>query len=481
MSRRPAVLLPALLLAAACLDHARAQDAPEGPGNAALSKAVRKARADLEAGKKRLIATRQRIADERLKKAAELTRLEGEVARLRERWREHVLVSDARGSRLTELDRESRRLEQLLDGTWNTLIEARRNAETHFSLLDRKAFEGDLARTDELLDRRSGATGPGNASHAVLTLLLGHIRACSRVRRMPGSAIDGAGRERTGTFVQIGGVGALFAGKEKSDPAGLVRMQHGSSHPHVRSFAKEGERESVLGLANGRTATVPLDVSGGAALRSLRAQRSLLEEVRAGGPVMIPILALAVVCVLVGIWKVCRLWRIPVASDSRVMPFARSLFSDREKAGELAAKARGPLRRLLGEAFAHAEEPRDQLEEVLHEAILAEVPVLESKLSVLSVGAAIAPLLGLLGTVTGMIHTFRLISVFGSGDARMLSGGISEALVTTEAGLIVAIPLLLLHAVLARRVRAIADGLEGGALAILNECPAAASRTGTTP
>jgi biopolymer transport protein ExbB len=194
---------------------------------------------------------------------------------------------------------------------------------------------------------------------------------------------------------------------------------------------------------------------------------------------MIPILALALICVLVGIWKACSLWRIPVSSDSRVGPFARSLFSNRTEAGELAAKARGPLRRLLAEALAHADEPRSQIEEVLHEAILAEVPALESRLSVLSVGAAIAPLLGLLGTVTGMIHTFRLITIFGSGDARMLSGGISEALVTTEAGLIVAIPLLLLHAVLARRVRAITDGLERGALTILNACPTAGPRTET--
>jgi len=180
---------------------------------------------------------------------------------------------------------------------------------------------------------------------------------------------------------------------------------------------------------------------------------------------------------LVGLWKFCTLWRIPVSSDSRVEPFARALFSNRKEAGEMAAKARGPLRSLLAEALAHADEPRDQLEEVLHGAILTEVPRLESKLSILSVGAAIAPLLGLLGTVTGMIHTFRLISIFGSGDARMLSGGISEALVTTEAGLMVAIPLLLLHAVLVRRVRTITDGLEKDALAILNECPAAAPRT----
>jgi biopolymer transport protein ExbB len=73
-----------------------------------------------------------------------------------------------------------------------------------------------------------------------------------------------------------------------------------------------------------------------------------------------------------------------------------------------------------------------------------------------------------LGTVTGMIHTFRLIAVFGTGDPRLLSGGISEALITTEAGLIVAIPLLLWHALLSRRVRAVSEGLEKSAVSFIN-------------
>jgi biopolymer transport protein ExbB len=120
------------------------------------------------------------------------------------------------------------------------------------------------------------------------------------------------------------------------------------------------------------------------------------------------------------------------------------------------------------EAVAHHNVPRDDLEEILHEAILIEIPRLERYLSLLSVGAVVSPLLGLLGTVTGMIHTFSLIEVFGTGDPRLLSGGISEALVTTMAGLAVAIPLVLVHALLSRRVRAVADALERSAIGFLN-------------
>ena len=78
----------------------------------------------------------------------------------------------------------------------------------------------------------------------------------------------------------------------------------------------------------------------------------------------------------------------------------------------------------------------------------------------MAVVAAVAPLLGLLGTVTGMISTFDVITIFGNSDPKLLSGGISVALVTTELGLIVAIPLLLLHHFLSRRVDAIVNELE---------------------
>ena len=75
-------------------------------------------------------------------------------------------------------------------------------------------------------------------------------------------------------------------------------------------------------------------------------------------------------------------------------------------------------------------------------------------------GTSAAPMLGLLGTVTGMISTFQSIMRFGTGDARLLSGGISEALITTEAGLMLAIPALIFHAWCVRRSRRLADRLE---------------------
>jgi biopolymer transport protein ExbB len=100
--------------------------------------------------------------------------------------------------------------------------------------------------------------------------------------------------------------------------------------------------------------------------------------------------------------------------------------------------------------------------------VLCTVPKLERHLGTLAVFGGIAPLLGLLGTVTGMIHTFQLVTVFGSGDAKLLSGGISEALITTEFGLAIAIPVLLIHAFFARRVRNMISHLEQTAVMMIN-------------
>jgi biopolymer transport protein ExbB len=108
------------------------------------------------------------------------------------------------------------------------------------------------------------------------------------------------------------------------------------------------------------------------------------------------------------------------------------------------------------------------MENALQEAILREIPSMERFLSTLGMLAAIAPLLGLLGTVTGMIDTFHVITLHGTGDPRLMSGGISEALITTMLGLSVAIPLMLAHTLFNRAVERNIGELEEKAVALVN-------------
>ena len=119
-------------------------------------------------------------------------------------------------------------------------------------------------------------------------------------------------------------------------------------------------------------------------------------------------------------------------------------------------------------AVENANQDKELLEEVIYEQIITTQPKLERMLPLIQVTAATAPLLGLLGTVTGMIKTFRLITVFGTGDAKSLSTGISEALITTEFGLIVAIPAIILGAILSRKAKSVVASMEQTAVSFVN-------------
>jgi biopolymer transport protein ExbB len=119
---------------------------------------------------------------------------------------------------------------------------------------------------------------------------------------------------------------------------------------------------------------------------------------------------------------------------------------DADGARAVALKARGPASHVMVAGIDALTKSDEEREAAMESALLAEAPHLERSLSLLAALAGVAPLLGLLGTVSGIIRTFDTISVAGTSNPRLLSGGISEALITTQLGLIVAIPLLLAHA-----------------------------------
>ena len=129
-------------------------------------------------------------------------------------------------------------------------------------------------------------------------------------------------------------------------------------------------------------------------------------------------------------------------------------------------KSQGVSARVLDACLRLRGSSTDVLERGIEEAMLAETPKLERSLGTLGVLGAIAPFLGLLGTITGMITTFNVITASGSNDPTLLSSGISEALLTTQAGLVVAIPILLIHTWLSGRVDNFIIRLEEGIAAV---------------
>lgn len=189
-----------------------------------------------------------------------------------------------------------------------------------------------------------------------------------------------------------------------------------------------------------------IDPSRGAILGLLIQAPSLIERVQQGGLVGYIIIFLGLLGVLISAERL-----VTLTNASRKIK--AQLTSDRAHDGNA-----------LGRVLRVYEENRttdtETLELKLDEAILREAPILERWQGWIKVLAAVAPLLGLLGTVVGMIRTFQAITLFGTGDPRLMAGGISQALVTTVLGLIVAIPLVLLHSLVSGRSRELVEILE---------------------
>lgn len=248
---------------------------------------------------------------------------------------------------------------------------------------------------------------------------------------------------------------------------GLAMTSPDHALPSIKTL--EGILEAFENIKAGNVATLPFDLTEGLALKQEAAGKSTVEHWKAGGIIIYPLLLLAILCLLTGIFKTFQLYKINSHYEDKVSELVRLIQAGNlDEAEKFCSSLKGPVKKLLCDALAHHKESRVNLEEILNETILSELPALDRLLPILSVSAGAAPLLGLLGTVMGIIKTFEMISIYGTGEANRMAGGISEALVTTEAGLIVAIPALIWYAVLNRRLKTIVGSLEKAMLGFIN-------------
>ncbi|MFT5837377.1 MAG: biopolymer transport protein ExbB [Candidatus Azotimanducaceae bacterium] len=212
--------------------------------------------------------------------------------------------------------------------------------------------------------------------------------------------------------------------------------------------------------------TLPLDATLGKALKMVEGSDSIFEHLSKGGSVGVVIIALGLICLLLGLIKLLEVTRFKTPQPEAIQVVLKHLNTGDVANAKTAASV--DITGILPAGAEHADAKRGTLEEILYERILAARPRLERFLPFIALTAAAAPLLGLLGTVTGMIKTFNLITIFGTGDAKSLSSGISEALVTTALGLLVAIPALIIHGLLSSMVRQKIGDMEQAAVAFIN-------------
>jgi len=242
---------------------------------------------------------------------------------------------------------------------------------------------------------------------------------------------------RIGTFNLVGEQGYLVYDQKTKTVRPLGRQ------PESYQVASTAE---LFDANEGFTATY-VDPSRGAILDLFKQKATLMERYHAGSYVGYIITAMLIVGLLIGVFKIIQLTLVGGKMRSQLNNIDNPSSSN-------------PLGRILTVYNANKAADTETLELKLDEAILKELPSVESGINIIKIFAAIAPLLGLLGTVLGMIATFQQITLFGTGDPRIMAGSISMALVTTAQGIIAALPLILMHSIVAGRAKSIVHILD---------------------
>lgn len=244
---------------------------------------------------------------------------------------------------------------------------------------------------------------------------------------------------RIGVFNLVSDGAYLAFNPKNSAVSELARQPSGEFTSAAADLQNAAEGFTRVGID-------PTGPSGGSFLAALINSPSLVERWHQGGLVGYIITALGVFAVLLALFRFFVLAGI----SGKV---SRQLKAEQ-------ASTDNPLGRVIKVYEDNPNSDPETLELKLHEAVIKEGPAIESGLNLLKIIAAVAPLLGLLGTVTGMIITFQAITIFGAGDPKAMAGGISGALVTTVLGLCVAIPTVLLHTLVNGRAQRVLHILE---------------------
>lgn len=273
--------------------------------------------------------------------------------------------------------------------------------------------------------------------------------------------------------LRIGRVASLYLSRKDERTGvllkreGIYQWEEGVDEPTKRKI--RGVFKNAL-AGNPGVLGVPLDITLGrrrvAEVESTHGATSFLMK---GGPIMIPLILVGLAALIMIVERVLFLRKNRIEA-SGLMDKLSGLLKEKRypEAKRLLEETPGALARVLKHGLSRIDRERQAVQEAIEEAILSELPPLKRFLSAIGIMGSISPLLGLLGTVSGMISTFNVITRFGSGDPKLLSGGISEALITTEVGLAIAIPVLLLHNHLSNRVEEIISKMEEGCAKFIN-------------
>lgn len=304
------------------------------------------------------------------------------------------------------------------------------------------------ATVDQIIDAKSLPSMPQLSG--LWMSMVEQIQASSELSKSQIAFINGEGNTQNVDAYRLGSIGLVTE-------QGYVswNTQREDAIAYLKQPQNGPTLASLSSLANGEVSNVVVDPSRGFMLEQLALTPSLTDRLQAGGVVGKVILGLLAIGLIIALVRGVSL---AIARQK-----IRAQLKNPEQAGD------NPLGRVLAVYNKEQNQTVEALELRLLEAVVDEQTHLEKGLSMLKLLAALAPMLGLLGTVTGMIETFQVITQFGNGDPKVMAGGISMALVTTVLGLVAAMPLLLAHNILSTQAENIRNILEKQGIGLVAE------------
>ncbi|HDZ9327035.1 TPA: MotA/TolQ/ExbB proton channel family protein [Vibrio cholerae] len=374
---------------------------------------------ELQAAKAELLAERNRLQKEADQLSSQFSDNENTLARLEETLR---LETGSLGEMFGVVRQNAKELQSELDRSV-TGVEPRAHQQSIDDVVAAKTLPS-MAQLRGLWQAMSE-----------------EIRASGQVKTTEIQWLNGQGETQTVPALRLGSLGLISEqGYVKWDNARQQALSYQQLPSDFPTFSH------IRTLVDGDVVTMKVDPSRGVLLEQLALTPTLSQRLQAGGVIG------NVILVLLGVGLIIALYRGVILATLRQK--IKAQLKNPEQPGN------NPLGRILAVYNKEQQRSVEALELRLLEAVVDEQNHLETGLSMLKLLAALAPMLGLLGTVTGMIETFQVITQFGNGDPKVMAGGISMALVTTVEGLIAAIPLLLAHNILSAQAEAIRNILE---------------------
>ncbi|RQW63603.1 MotA/TolQ/ExbB proton channel family protein [Vibrio viridaestus] len=413
---------------ASLTQDAKAQRTQEASHDRQRESGFKRSEAELRQEKSDLTAEKQQIQKEIDQLSAKFSQNEDSLAKLEEKLR---LESGSLGEMFGVVRQNAKELNS--------------NMEDAVSTADHNQY------SDVIADIVAAKSLPSLKQLNGLWLALqDQISASGEIKAIDVPFVDQQGEKSTKQVIRLGNLAMI-------DNSGYLEWD--DSKHQATSYSVQPDNaptlSSVTQLMDGKTQYLPIDPSKGMLIKQLENEPTLSDRIKAGGVIGNIIIGLLVIGLIIAIYRGVVL----MVSKQKI----NAQLKNPSQLGD------NPLARVLGVYKKDNSQSVEALELRLLEAVIDEQSHLEKGLSMLKLLAALAPMLGLLGTVTGMIETFQVITLFGNGDPKVMAGGISMALVTTVLGLVAAMPLLLAHNILTSQSEAIRTILEKQGIGLVAE------------